>query len=304
MTSLKKILVIGLDQAGKTSILNILKQKYNLMDNIKPTAGIERDEFNILGVPILSWDLGGQQKFRQGYLKDFKIFAETDALYFVVDLLNPKRYEEALQYYGDVLDICKKLDLRPRIVLCIHKADPNIRNSLNTQEIIKNLKDDFLARSRGYEIKIYVTSIYDRKTIAEAFSKTLQKLIVSLKVFNKILTSMLRQLNLDALLLFDEKMLILNELYKDVEIEQVCLNMVYNSVYYMSVTNPQLVDAHFAKNFEFILNLRNKEKRFNFMEVKYKEWILFLLTMSDEKLDTNRIIELFNSKVRNLDIGG
>ncbi len=302
MTSLKKVLVVGLDQAGKTSILNMLKRKYDSMDNIKPTAGVERDEFNILGVPVLSWDLGGQQKFRQGYLKDFKIFAETDALYFVVDLLNPKRYDEAVKYYSDILDICKKLDLRPRIVLCIHKADPNIRNSPNTQEVIRNLKDDFLARSRGYEIKVYVTSIYDRKTIAEAFSKTLQKLIISLNEFNKTLKSMLKQLNLDALLLFDENMLILSELYKDIGIEEACLNMVYNSVYYMSASNPQLVDANFAKNFEFILNLRNKEKRFSFMQVTYKEWTLFLLTMSNEKLDTSRVVDLFNSKVQSLKI--
>ncbi len=291
---IRKILVVGLDQAGKTSILNILANKYTLMDNIKPTAGIERTEMKILDIPILSWDLGGQKKFRQGYLEDLKVFAETDSLFLVIDALNPKRYEEARQYYSEILQTFKRLDLKPKIVLCIHKIDPNIRNHPNTIRIIEEIKKLFVAR--GFEITFFITSIYDRKTIVEAFSKNFQELLVTLKPFRKLLEAMVQQLNLDGLILFDDQLMILSEVYRNADCEQMCLNMSYNSIYYMSQTNPNLIDANFTKNFEFILNLRNKEKRFNFLEVQFK-WHLYLLTMGEEKYDPNVIASTFNSMV-------
>lgn len=302
LTDIRKILVIGLDQAGKTSILNILSSKYNLMDNLKPTAGIERTEIQILGIPILSWDLGGQQIFREQYLKNLKIFAETDSVFFVVDALNPARFDEALQYYSDILNKFKQLDLKPKIVLCIHKIDPNIRNNPNTLQIIEELKELFQARSGDFEITPFVTSIYDRKSIIESFSRNFQELLVSLKPFKKLLESLVRQLHLDGLILFDENLMILSESYQDVECEQTCLNLTYNSVYYMSQSNPQMLDSNFAKNFEFILNLKNKQKRFNFVQVQFKEWPLYLLTMGEKKFDPNEIIAKFNSIIKNFEI--
>ncbi len=304
MADIKKILLVGLDKAGKTSILNILRKKYDKMDGIKPTAGIERTEFKILGIPILSWDLGGQEGFRERYLKDVKIFAETDTLVFVMDSLDTKRYELAVRYYSDILAMFKRLDLKPKVTLCIHKMDPNIRNSPNVVGIIDEIKSLFLSKSDGFEVKIYITSIYDLKTIVEAFSKTLQAHVTGLKQFKDILESILSQYNLDAVILLDDMLMILSESYRNMEIEEDCLNRVYNSVYYMSTTNPQMADdkAHFAQNFEFILNLRNKEKRFNFMEVKFEAWSLYLITMGDEKLNTYELIEKFNSLADHLKI--
>ena len=302
MTNIRKILVVGLDQAGKTSILNILTNKYNLMDNLKPTAGIERTEIQILGIPILSWDLGGQKIFREQYMKDLKIFAETDSVFFVVDAMNPARYDEALQYYSDILSKFQKLDLKPKIVLCLHKIDPNIRNNPNTNQIIEDLKELFQARSADFEITTFITSIYDRKSIIESFSRNFQELLVSLKPFKKLLESLVRQLNLDGLILFDENLMILSESYRDLDCEQTCLNLTYNSVYYMSQSNPQMLDSEFAKNFEFILNLRNKQKRFNFVQVQFKEWALYLLTMGDKKLDSHQIASAFNLIIKNFEI--
>ena len=96
---IQKIMVIGLDKAGKTSIMNVLNQRYNLMDNIKPTVGIERTTIQILGMPIVSWDLGGQSKYRDTYLKNPTYFTETDSLFFVIDALDFNRYELAIQYF-------------------------------------------------------------------------------------------------------------------------------------------------------------------------------------------------------------
>ncbi len=289
---LKKILIVGLDQAGKTSILNVLQEKYNKMDNIKPTVGIERTEIKIFGISVLAWDLGGQQKFRQEYLKNPKNFENTDSLFFVIDALNSSRYDEALQYFTEILEIIEKLDTRPQIVLLIHKIDPNIREDPNNAVIIETLKQLFF--TAGYQLSVFTTSIYDRQTIIEAFSRCFQEIIQSLQPIKKLLESLALLLKLDAAILFDEHLMILNEHYKTKEIEEVCLSTVYNSIYYMTHTNPKLGE-HVLKNFELVLNVKGGAKRFNFLEVAIKGLQMFLLTMSDETIDTHTVFEKFNS---------
>lgn len=291
---ISKILVVGLDQAGKTSILNILNQKYNLQDNIKPTVGIGRTEIKILGVPVICWDLGGQEKFRKNFLKNIKIFEHTDSLFFIIDALGAIRYQEALQYYIDILDIYRKLESKPKIVLCIHKIDPNLRDDPETLDFINEVKDLFIPKSAEFEVTTYVTSIYDRKSIVEAFSKNLQETIAILKPFKNLLESIVLSLKLDAAIVFDENLMIVSDYYKNPEIEEACLDTVYNSVYYITRTNPKLAED-FTPNFELVLNVKNQERLFNFVEVKFKGWNLFLLTMGNQKLDHKALRERFAS---------
>ena len=45
----KKILLLGLDDAGKTSILNILQRKHSTIRNLLPTRGVSRQTMDFLG---------------------------------------------------------------------------------------------------------------------------------------------------------------------------------------------------------------------------------------------------------------
>ncbi|NVM31361.1 MAG: 50S ribosome-binding GTPase [Candidatus Helarchaeota archaeon] len=285
-----KILLVGLDQAGKTSILNVLNEKYNQMDNIKPTVGIERDEIKILGIPIRTWDLGGQEKFRKDYLKlkNVRIFDQADSIFFVIDVWNATRFEEALNYYSQIMEIYEKLGQRPKIEILLHKVDPNLRHNPNTDEILKNLKNLFQEESVTYEISLYATSIFDRKSIIEAFSKNLQDLIVTLQPFKKLLESVALLQKLDAAILFDENLMILSDYYRNKVIEEMCLDTVYNSVHYLTYTNPKLAETDkFTTNFELVLNVKNTLKKFTFMDAKYRGWNVYLLTMSDKTAEVD-----------------
>ena len=62
MSEIYKLVMAGLDFAGKTSILKILEGSYSDLDQIKPTLGSERTEWDILGFKIINWDLGGQKQ--------------------------------------------------------------------------------------------------------------------------------------------------------------------------------------------------------------------------------------------------
>lgn len=58
----KKILLVGLDNAGKTSIVNLVVKKMTDALATVPTKSVDRSEIVILGQQVLIHDLGGQQK--------------------------------------------------------------------------------------------------------------------------------------------------------------------------------------------------------------------------------------------------
>lgn len=291
---IRKVVIVGLDQAGKTSILNILNQEYNLMDNIKPTIGVNRKILEVLGFQIVSFDLGGQERFREGYLSDPKIFQGTDTLICVIDALNATRYQEALQYYQEIIKTFELLNLKPKIMICIHKIDPNLRSDPETLDYIEEVKDLFVPASEGYEVTMFVTSIYDRSSIVRAFSKNLQDLITTIKPLKPTLQSLVQLLKLDGAVLFDENLMIIADHFRDEVTEDMCYKTVYNSVYYITQQNPNLA-ANLTVNFEIILGAQNVSKQFSFIQLPFKGWNLYLLTMGKDKFYPKTLLAKFNS---------
>lgn len=283
----RKILIAGLDEAGKTSILNTLHENYNLLDRIKPTVGYQLTSMKILGVPVVTYDLGGQAQFRNNYFSDSRLFTETDSLFFVIDAFEVSRYNEAFNYYNKILLAFKQFDLRPKIVLCIHKIDPNFRNDSKVPELVAQLREHIISMSTGFEVTSFTTTIYDRRTIVEAFSKTLQDLITILKPFKRVMEAVVKFLKLDGALLFDENFLIIGDSFLTPELEQKCLDILYNTIH--SVKNVEI------EKFELVLDSRSQEKCFDFIEVKHKDISMFLLTMGSKKVDHEVLTDKFIS---------
>jgi len=69
-----KIAFLGLDNAGKTSILTGLKRKFDFMEQVsklQPTLSVDRNtfSFNFLNTQVMQFDFGGQLKYREEYLE-------------------------------------------------------------------------------------------------------------------------------------------------------------------------------------------------------------------------------------------
>ena len=82
-----RILVIGLDKSGKTTLLEHLKTRFSPTpgleaDKILPTVGLNVARLDAFGVQLLLWDLGGQAGLRSIW---DKYFADSHGLIFVVD---------------------------------------------------------------------------------------------------------------------------------------------------------------------------------------------------------------------------
>ena len=78
----KKIVLMGLDNSGKTSIVLCLKGVKNLssFSAVNPTRGFEINKFRTLGSEFNIWDFGGQEKFRADYFKNFSLISRTSFL--------------------------------------------------------------------------------------------------------------------------------------------------------------------------------------------------------------------------------
>eukprot|EP01012_Entosiphon_sulcatum_P068608 TRINITY_DN98886_c0_g1_i1.p1 TRINITY_DN98886_c0_g1~~TRINITY_DN98886_c0_g1_i1.p1 ORF type:complete len:209 (-),score=45.06 TRINITY_DN98886_c0_g1_i1:12-638(-) len=101
-----RAVVLGLDNAGKTTMLEQLKNQYckgggMALEKITPTVGLNIGRFDIGGCKLLVWDLGGQANLRKIWEK---YYSETHALIFVLDAADPERYQEAYHALSGILE--------------------------------------------------------------------------------------------------------------------------------------------------------------------------------------------------------
>ncbi len=159
-----KIVLIGLDNSGKTSILNCLKsiKRISAFSNPMPTKGADVQEFEALNSKYAIWDLGGQQAYRDEYFIDFKKYMnETNKIIYVIDIQDIKRYETALLYLKRVMFSIEKQN-KIDFSVFLHKFDPDLvfnhdLNEKRINELIKKIKEIFPPKSA---YSIYKTTIY------------------------------------------------------------------------------------------------------------------------------------------------
>lgn len=84
-----RLLILGLDNAGKTSILRKLSDEDPTQT--QPTQGFNIKSVNCEGFKLNMWDIGGQKAIR-AYWPNY--FDEVDVLVYVVDAADRRRMEE------------------------------------------------------------------------------------------------------------------------------------------------------------------------------------------------------------------
>jgi ADP-ribosylation factor related protein 1 len=93
-----QILIVGLDHAGKTTLLEQMKGQFQKsahtipLDKIPPTVGLNIGRMDINNVRVIFWDLGGQAALRSIW---DKYYSEAHGLVFVLDSADAARFEEA-----------------------------------------------------------------------------------------------------------------------------------------------------------------------------------------------------------------
>ncbi|XP_954821.1 ADP-ribosylation factor, putative [Theileria annulata] len=138
-----RILILGLDNAGKTTILKSINNED--ITKIEPTVG-----FNIKSVKyneyILNfWDVGGQESIRLFWRNYFE---NTDALIWVIDSVDTSRLNISKR---EIMKILKNDNMYKSTVL-IFANKQDIKGSLTPKEINQMLELDKVINDRSYMI--------------------------------------------------------------------------------------------------------------------------------------------------------
>ncbi|CAF3537595.1 unnamed protein product [Rotaria socialis] len=137
-----RILMLGLDAAGKTTIL--YKVKLNETVQTIPTIGFNVETVTPApGITFTVWDIGGQDKIRPLYRH---YFDKTEGLIFVVDSSDRDRFLEARdELFGIVSD--EHMSTVP-VVIIANKAD--LPTAAKPSELIEKLNLHSLSRRRWF----------------------------------------------------------------------------------------------------------------------------------------------------------
>lgn len=182
----QKVIVVGLDNAGKTAILTKFGGKLGItgLANLKPTKGVKRKVIEGSHLDLFIWDMGGQKQYRSKYLKDpDQYFLQIDLLIYVIDVQDSERFESSFDYFETILDTIVKLDENPYLLIFIHKYDPDLKSDpailLNVEFLKDNLKELFNHREFKFDYEIYLTSIFSLISNEPQFSKYLKDIMKS-----------------------------------------------------------------------------------------------------------------------------
>ncbi|MFX0093861.1 MAG: ADP-ribosylation factor-like protein [Candidatus Hodarchaeota archaeon] len=200
-----KIGFLGLDAAGKTSFLSVLGKTYSRMIEPQPTKGIERSTSDIIGQTIGLWDFGGQEQYRDRYLRSEKDLKGFDLVFYLVDIQDKNRFNESGEYLTNLLEKMDDFD-QNNLVVCFHKNDPDLKRKLEPQ-----LKTAW-EKMEDIAIDAYAflpTSIFDEQSITRAFSLGLRKIATKKEIIEQELLNLCREIEIKGTVLLNENGLVL-----------------------------------------------------------------------------------------------
>jgi len=211
-----KLVIAGLDNAGKTSALIALRQKYNFYErvkNLKPTIKIDYSSFKFLKTfRINLWDMGGQRKFREIYVNNPIYFEDTDYIYYLIDIQDEIKFEETVEYLHELLDIYRTLSYSNEVIICFNKFDPQYRNSEDFLDRANMIKKLIISQNKDIKFEFYYTSYYDISSISKAFSHSLNSLL-NLNDIDDELNKLVKQFDCRYAILYTDSGIVISDHY-------------------------------------------------------------------------------------------
>ena len=127
----KRIILVGLDAAGKTTIL----YKFKIGDTVStiPTVGFNVESVTYKNIEFTCWDIGGQNKIRALW---HHYYEGTHAVIFIIDANDRSRIEEAKMELYTVM----KDDLLRDASLLIYANKMDLPGSMSVSEIANILE--------------------------------------------------------------------------------------------------------------------------------------------------------------------
>ena len=172
--SSRKIILLGLSQAGKTSIRDVVfegKAPEETKD-YAATLNYERQIEQVADEPITVMDLGGQEVFLKRFLSSMSsfIFSNVAVLVYICDIATPDKFPASLKAFVEGASRLEEMsDVQPAIYILLHKTDlmHDLTQRAERMEFLMEMFQDAVATKN---LTFLQTSIYDN-SIHEAFKR-------------------------------------------------------------------------------------------------------------------------------------
>jgi hypothetical protein len=129
---MEKILLIGLDGAGKTTLYQQFfhKKTPSQLKKVPSTRGIAQYEHDFLRSDFLIIDTGGGKKFRQGYIGNVELVKDIKAVVFVVDVQDMGKFQEVSNFFTVWIKSIVTYLKGAKGYLIFNKIDPGMEGQL------------------------------------------------------------------------------------------------------------------------------------------------------------------------------
>ena len=148
------ITIIGLPYAGKTTLVNWLKEKR--FTRPKPTLGFDFEQVQVGDVFFNIFDISGQKSYRASMWKSYVM--TSVGIIFVLDSTNSEDLDEALKWFWIMIDEWLESVFSDKVILFLaNKTD--LKGSMNLDDIIDQLKLSRMSSYSDISFQIFKTSI-------------------------------------------------------------------------------------------------------------------------------------------------
>ncbi|MBD3256639.1 MAG: hypothetical protein GF383_16215 [Candidatus Lokiarchaeota archaeon] len=166
-SDIMKIVIAGLNDVGKTSIVMSLSGRINLLDflSIEPTKSAEISNIYLDHTKYNIWDLGGQSQYRNDYIENFnEYFKGAQKLIYVIDVQGIDKYDLAIDYLQKILAKLRENEITISTDIFLHKFDPNLFEmhpevpEEKVDELLNTL--NYIMAKEDHFYQIFETTIY------------------------------------------------------------------------------------------------------------------------------------------------
>ena len=294
LVSDKKIAILGLDNAGKSSILLAMKKKFDIPEavrGLKPTIKVERTSFQFMDHIIYMNDFGGQKSYIDEYLSHkVRYLSGIDMFFYVIDVQDSPRFDESIKFFQELTDYFEEIQRFVPIMIIFHKCDPKIQTD---PTIIKNLgilKHRLRPWQEKFPIRFFKTNIFDLRSVVQAFSLGIKSLYTQSEAIQKFVDDIVDKMeNVMALMVFEQNGIELGSYF----LENITIQMQKRILMLYEIAQRRIVNQN-VNTHEFSDRLDPFTKISGVIQAFDIEGLQFYIMLALEEHDAEVVVDQFN----------